>query len=43
MAEIPAMQLRPHVGKVFDAKEVAAAHAYLETKQATGKVLLHWS
>ena len=43
MAEIPAMQLRPHVGKVFDAKDVAAAHAYLETKQATGKVLLHWS
>ncbi|MEP6862201.1 MAG: zinc-binding dehydrogenase [Deltaproteobacteria bacterium] len=43
MAAIPAMQLRPHVGKVFDAKEVAAAHAYLETKQATGKVLLHWS
>jgi 2-desacetyl-2-hydroxyethyl bacteriochlorophyllide A dehydrogenase len=43
MAKIPAMQLRPHVGKVFDAKEVAAAHAYLETKQATGKVLLHWS
>lgn len=43
MGDIPAMGLRPHVGKVFDAKEVAAAHAFLETKQATGKVLLHWS
>ena len=42
MSEIAAMQLKPHVGKVFDAKEVAAAHAFLETKQATGKVLLHW-
>jgi 2-desacetyl-2-hydroxyethyl bacteriochlorophyllide A dehydrogenase len=43
MADIPAMDLKPHIGKVFDAKEVAAAHAFLETKQATGKVLLHWS
>jgi len=43
MSLIPAMDLKPHVGKVFDAKEVAAAHAFLETKQATGKVLLHWS
>ena len=43
MADISAMELKPHIGKVFDAKEVAAAHAFLETKQATGKVLLHWS
>jgi len=43
MADIPGMELKPHVGKVFDAKEVAAAHEFLETKQATGKVLLHWS
>jgi len=34
--------LRPHIGKVFAATEVAAAHEFLETKQATGKVLLHW-
>jgi NADPH2:quinone reductase len=32
----------PHVGKVFPADEVARAHAYLETRQATGKVLLAW-
>lgn len=32
----------PHIGKVFPAAEVAAAHAFLETKQATGKVLLQW-
>ncbi|HET9989602.1 MAG TPA: zinc-binding dehydrogenase, partial [Kofleriaceae bacterium] len=43
MADISAMALKPHVGKVFEATEVAAAHAFLETKQATGKVLLHWS
>ncbi|MEO6773006.1 MAG: alcohol dehydrogenase catalytic domain-containing protein [Kofleriaceae bacterium] len=43
MVDIPAMQLKPHIGKVFEAKEVAAAHQFLETKQATGKVLLHWS
>ncbi len=43
MTEIAAMQLKPHVGKVFPANEVAAAHSYLETKQAKGKVLLQWS
>jgi NADPH:quinone reductase-like Zn-dependent oxidoreductase len=34
--------LRPHVGKVFPATDVAQAHRFLETKQATGKVLLEW-
>ncbi len=34
--------LKPHVGKVFAAADVAAAHRFLETKQATGKVLLAW-
>ncbi|MCA9676546.1 MAG: zinc-binding dehydrogenase [Kofleriaceae bacterium] len=34
--------LTPHVGKVFPAVDVASAHACLETKQATGKVLLEW-
>jgi synaptic vesicle membrane protein VAT-1 len=43
MAAIEAMQLQPHVGKVFPAVDVAGAHAFLETKQATGKVLLAWS
>jgi 2-desacetyl-2-hydroxyethyl bacteriochlorophyllide A dehydrogenase len=37
------MQLKPHVGKVVAATEVADAHAFLETKQATGKVLLAWN
>jgi 2-desacetyl-2-hydroxyethyl bacteriochlorophyllide A dehydrogenase len=32
----------PHIGKVFPAAEVAQAHAFLETKQATGKVLIAW-
>ncbi|HEX5057846.1 MAG TPA: zinc-binding dehydrogenase [Kofleriaceae bacterium] len=43
MVGVEEMGLRPHVGKVFPAVEVGAAHAFLETKQATGKVLLQWS
>lgn len=42
MATIEQMGLQPHVGKVFPASDVAGAHAFLETKQATGKVLLQW-
>lgn len=42
MSGVEAMNLQPHVGKVFPAAEVGAAHAFLETKQATGKVLLQW-
>lgn len=42
MATIEGMDLAPHVGKVFAADDVASAHAFLETKQATGKVLLAW-
>jgi synaptic vesicle membrane protein VAT-1 len=42
MDTVETMGLRPHVGKVFPATDVAAAHAFLETKQATGKVLLAW-
>ncbi|CAN5734230.1 medium chain dehydrogenase/reductase family protein [soil metagenome] len=38
-----AMELAPHIGKVFAAQDVAAAHEYLQTKQATGKVLLDWT
>lgn len=43
MTTVEQMGLRPHVGKVFPAADVAAAHAFLETKQATGKVLLAWN
>ncbi|MBS1123053.1 MAG: zinc-binding dehydrogenase [Deltaproteobacteria bacterium] len=42
MTSVEAMGLAPHVGKVFPATEVSAAHSFLETKQATGKVLLAW-
>ena len=35
--------VRPHIGKVFPAAQVADAHRFLETKQATGKVLLAWN
>ncbi len=43
MTTIEEMHLAPHVGKVFAASDVASAHAFLETKQATGKVLLAWN
>ncbi|HEY4241494.1 MAG TPA: zinc-binding dehydrogenase [Kofleriaceae bacterium] len=43
LARVESLGLKPHVGKVFPATDVAAAHAFLETKQATGKVLLHWT
>jgi 2-desacetyl-2-hydroxyethyl bacteriochlorophyllide A dehydrogenase len=43
MVGVDQMGLRPHVGKVFPATNVADAHAFLETKQATGKVLLSWN
>ncbi|MBA3392726.1 MAG: zinc-binding dehydrogenase [Deltaproteobacteria bacterium] len=42
MDTVERMGLKPHVGKVFAATDVASAHAFLETKQATGKVLLSW-
>jgi 2-desacetyl-2-hydroxyethyl bacteriochlorophyllide A dehydrogenase len=40
--QIDELGLKPHVGKVFPAAAAAEAHACLETKQATGKVLLAW-
>lgn len=42
MSTAEPMGIQPHVGKVFPATDVAGAHAFLETKQATGKVLLQW-
>jgi 2-desacetyl-2-hydroxyethyl bacteriochlorophyllide A dehydrogenase len=42
LAAVDQIGVKPHIGKVFPAAEVAAAHAFLETKQATGKVLLQW-
>ena len=43
MTTIQAMNLEPHVGKVFDASEVGQAHDFLSSKQATGKVLIAWN
>ena len=39
---IEEMRLVPHVDRVFPAQDVAAAHEYLQSKQAVGKVLLEW-
>jgi 2-desacetyl-2-hydroxyethyl bacteriochlorophyllide A dehydrogenase len=43
MVGVEEMNLKPHVGKVFAASDVGAAHEFLQTKQATGKVLLNWN
>ena len=43
MSTIGDLDLKAHVGKVFPATEVAAAHHLLETRGATGKVLLRWN
>lgn len=42
LGDVDKMGLRPHVGEVFEAKDVARAHEALQTKQVTGKVLLAW-
>lgn len=33
----------PHVSKVFDFKDIALAHEFVESRQSTGKVALSWS
>lgn len=43
MDTVAQMGLAPHVGKVFPAADVGAAHDYLSSKQATGKVLIAWN
>lgn len=43
MQAVETMGLQPHVGKVFPSTDAAGAHAFLQTKQATGKILLSWN
>jgi 2-desacetyl-2-hydroxyethyl bacteriochlorophyllide A dehydrogenase len=43
LTSVETMRLAPVVGKVFPATDVAAAHEFLESKRATGKVLLAWN
>ena len=33
-------QIKPHVGKVFDFEEMAEAHAYMESRQSSGKIVI---
>lgn len=35
--------IKPHVGAVFKATDVASAHEFLEQKKAKGKVILDWT
>jgi NADPH:quinone reductase-like Zn-dependent oxidoreductase len=34
--------LRPHVGKIFSASDLADAHAFVEGRKAIGKVVVTW-
>ncbi|MBK9254011.1 MAG: zinc-binding dehydrogenase [Saprospiraceae bacterium] len=34
--------ITPHVGKLFPAKEIAAAHDFLESRKSIGKVVIEW-
>ncbi len=34
--------IKPHVAKEFKAEEIAEAHAFLESRQSIGKIVLHW-
>ena len=34
--------IRPEVSKIFEAKEVAHAHDFVESRKSTGKVVLRW-
>lgn len=42
LGDVSAMNLEPHIGKVFAASDAPAAHEFLATRKATGKVLLEW-
>ncbi len=42
LGDFESMNLRPHVDRIFPAKEAPAAHEFLQTRQARGKVLLEW-
>lgn len=35
--------IKPHLGKVFDVVDVAAAHEFVESRKSMGKVVLKWS
>ncbi len=35
-------EIRPHIGKEFDAVDIASAHEYFEMRKSIGKVVLHW-
>jgi NADPH:quinone reductase-like Zn-dependent oxidoreductase len=35
--------IKPHLGKVFDVIDVAAAHEFIESRKSMGKVVLKWN
>lgn len=34
--------VKPIVGKVYDARDIAEAHAFIESRKSTGKIVLNW-
>ena len=43
LQNISSLGLHAHIGKTFPADDVAGAHKFLESRGATGKVLLKWN
>ena len=43
MRQISELDLHAHVSKSFPASDVASAHKFLESRSATGKVLISWN
>ena len=39
---VQGFQLKPHIDQIFPAKDTGAAHRFLESKQARGKVMISW-
>lgn len=42
LPQVEQTTIRPHIGSVFKAEDVASAHECLEQRKSKGKVLLHW-
>lgn len=40
--KIKDLKLKPHIGKIFNYREVSNAHRYIEERKGSGKILLSW-
>ncbi len=42
VGDVERYDFKPHIGKIFPATDAPAAHEFLQTRKALGKVLLEW-